>query len=256
MTTASPQPQPLKQIALPPKGRGVLIGETGTGKSYLAMSLMAHWLRNGKNPRLLVVDTKPRFRAELELNGLPTKRSRRYKGMEHGDAIPGAYVLPLANPRRELQQVWRLGGHAAIAQIDDLADLPAVEAAIEAMYHDSRAGIDQLVYIDELADFYSSSPSFRRGSPILKVVRSGRERGVAALVAAQRPRNIPTAVLTETTNLYMFRLANRHDWKHLQDMSLPEHLQPPEGDHVFLFYNKPSRQAGYHRLAKPQESRA
>lgn len=255
-------PQTLAKIALPRNGRGVAIGQTGSGKSTLAEALIQQWLAEQPNPRVLILDSKPRFRAERELTGLPAHR--RYRSWERGPTMPNSYRLPLAHPSDELAQVWRLGGTTAIAQVEDGAadDRPYLHAllgTLQAFYKGSSRKYSQLVYLDEGADFFGSSAGFAQGNSILRAVRSGREKGLAVLLSSQRPRNIPVAVITETSNLYCFELSFDKDWEHLREMGLPKYLgadesgkpkpfRPPPEEHAFAFYNKATRYAGYHRL--------
>jgi energy-coupling factor transporter ATP-binding protein EcfA2 len=241
--------QNLGPIALPKKARGMLFGTTGSGKSTLAEALMRQWLASQKAPRVLILDSKPRFRAQWELTGVSTRASRRYKKWEHGSPVPNSYVLPLHDPASELKQVWRLGGTVAIAQVESLRLLPALQVALATFYRQSNAKYSQLVMVDEMADFFGSSATFGRGDAILQVARSGRERGIAMLGCSQRPRHIPTAVLTEASQVYIFELAYDKDLDHLKEMGLPRDVRLPTGDHQFLFYSRQTKQGGYYKLA-------
>src|SRR5579875_1036032 len=107
-----------KVLQLPPASRTIVVGESGSGKTTLAELMVTLLRQNRPQTQCLYIDSKPRFRAEYELNGLTTKVSRRYKkwAKKYGEFIPGSYVLPLNDPKAELDQVWRLGGKVAIAQ--------------------------------------------------------------------------------------------------------------------------------------------
>lgn len=235
----------LEEIALPPKARGMLFGITESGKSTLAEKLLDHWLRTHPRSRVLIVDSKPRFRGENLLNGLPA--NRLYRKWSHGTPVPDSYVLPLRDPGSELKQVWRLKGRVAIAQTGDLAELWRLREAMSRFYDDSDAKYQQLAYVDEVADFFGSSGMARTGDSMLKIVRSGREKGCAFLGASQRPKGIPKSLLTECTQYYTFMLANPDDVDHIREMRLPDGYASPDEDHVFAFYSRKSK-AFYPRL--------
>lgn len=241
----------LDLIALPADARGMAFGITGSGKSELANSLMRHWQEREPSSRILILDSKPRFRAEWELNGMSTRWSRRYKGWKRGQAVPDSVVLPLRHhPKGELAQAKQLGYRVVIAQIDDLDYTPWLLASMREFYRSAKDGEANLVYVDEAADFFGGSGAFGKGHPMLQVIRSGREKGVAFLASSQRPRNIPPAAITEATNLYVFELAHEDDWKHLQQIGLPKDARVPDEDHAFYYYSRLRKgvRQGYFRL--------
>src|SRR6185312_2385715 len=136
------------------------------------------------NPRVLVIDSKPRFRATHELNGLTAHR--RYKKWQRGEQLPDSIVLPSnVHVRDALRQTWNLKYNTALAQIEDLYGIDWLQAAISWFYRDADDRHQQLIYIDELADHFSSSGGYGRGNPIVQAIRSGRERNVAVLAATQ-----------------------------------------------------------------------
>ncbi len=239
--------QTLEAIAIPKNGRALLVGKTGSGKSVLAEQLIRHWRRTQPHPRILIVDSKPRFRASHELNGMLA--NRRYKKWGYGAYVDRSVVLPAGvHVRHAMQQTWRLGFDTAIAQINNLSHTGWLEAAIGWFYEDADAGHQQLVYIDEAADFFGTSGTYGRGNSIVQAVRSGRERGVAVAASTQRPKGIPKSAITETSKLYLFKLAYRSDMDHLQEMGLPEEIMPPSRKHDFVHFDNDSEEWGVYRL--------
>jgi DNA helicase HerA-like ATPase len=250
---ASPAQHPsLETIALPADARGMALGITGSGKSELANSLMATFQEKHPNSRTLILDSKPRFRAEWELNGLSTRVSRRYKGWKRGQVVPGSVVLPLrSQPKAELAQAWKQKHKVVIAQIDDLDYTPWLLANLREFYRTAKDGQANLVYVDEIADFFSTSGTYGKGHPMVQTIRSGREKGIAFLAASQRPRSIPASAMTEASQFYVFELAHEDDWKHLHNHGLPKDARVPDEDHAFFFYSRLRRGAvrqGYFRL--------
>lgn len=227
-------------IALPKAARGLCVGSTGTGKTTLSEALIRQFQRDNPRARVLIIDSKPRFRAEWELAGI-TARSR-YRKWGYGEYWPGSVRLPLDRPERELKAAWAAKYQTVIAQVDRLADLDLLRWSIDAFYEKEGAAIPRLLYIDEVADFFGTGGTARQGDSILRVARSGRERNVALLASSQRPRGIPKSLLTELSILYLFHLDFRQDIKHLQEMGLPEDIGiPPAGEHSFIYWSKTSR---------------
>lgn len=222
-------------IRIPKASRAFLVGETGTGKSTLAEILALEYLKEYPTARMLVVDTKPRFNAERELNGFTTKQSGRYKKWGIGsDAFKNSIAIPGKDSvKRELDQVWRLHSRIAIVHTERESEWGYAAHVVTEFYERYGATIPRLVFVDELADFYQhrvNSDIFQR------IARNGRERNCSMIAASQRPRKIPVEVITEMKRLYMFHLSYKEDIKHVQEFGIPA-MNMPES-HVFYMYDK------------------
>lgn len=226
----------LSQVALPTSARGFLVGGTGTGKTTLAEKLIAQFHQANPSAKILILDSKPRFRAQWRVNNLTARGL--YKKWGYGEVYPGSYVLDLIDPSAELKAVWRSGGHVAIAQIERKAYIEALKITLDRFYEDYGARTPRLVYVDEVADFYDGSGRASVNDPILTIARAGRERNVSLLTATQRPKGVPKSLLTELSQLYMFGLDWRDDREHLRDMGVPDEAPYPEWEHSFLFWDK------------------
>lgn len=228
-------------LKLQRNSRAFTVGTTGTGKSTLMEVLMSEYIRAystaKKLVRVLIVDTKPRWRAEREVNGLSTELSGRYAKWEYGSGvIPNSYTLhQRASIKEQLDQIWSYKSSIAIAQTEREEEWEwASEVAVK-FYERYGAGIPRLIIADELADFFKRpklSDIFQR------VARNGRERGVGLIAGSQRPRKIPVEILTEMTRLYMFELDNKDDIDRVQEMGIPELVYKPSGFQFFLWDKK------------------
>lgn len=237
----------MAQIAMPTDGRGMLVGKTESGKSTLGSKLIAHWRATQPRPRVLVLDSKPRFRASHELNGLPA--DRRYKKWRRGDVLENSIVLPSGvHVRHAMKQAWNLKFDTVVAQIPNLAYVDWLQAAAGWFYEDSDDDYQQLLYIDELADHFSSSGAYGRGNVLVQTVRSGRERGVAVLAGTQRPSGIPPSFFTEVSRVYLFKLNRAGDIDRLHESVLPEDISPPRCKHVFKLYDDGNETLDVYRL--------
>lgn len=235
------KPRTLSDISLEVGERGLILGMTRVGKSTLAAVLIEYWTNKYKKARTIILDSKPRFRAQWQLNGLPA--APLYRNWDWGEVIPGSVVIPLRNPRAELKQAWKLGFRIVIAQIHTRSHIKKLDETLKVGYEDRKKGNPLFFYVDELNNF------FRNGSPtgdgIVMVVTSGGEKSVAFLGAAQRPRWISVEAIESLTKLYWFYTPYFEDVKHLKAMGLPGTSLPPNKFYVFLFFDRLSNKYGY-----------
>lgn len=236
-------PLSFDSIALRKAERGLVVGGTGTGKSTLMEFLIADFVQRYRNGRVVIADTKPRFRAEWELNG--TSAAKRYKHWDHGTVIPGSVVGDLSRADGGLSDAWTLGHRVVILQTDAQREWPAILRVLATFFKQARTSRPQLAVADETQDFFGSN-----GQPIaglgehrdvlLRFVRAGRERGAAVLFGMQRPVGIPVPLKNELTKLYLFGLANEDDvdelWKFGIRIEAPEY--DPKNPGPFRYWRR------------------
>lgn len=219
-------------LVLPRASRAFLVGTTGTGKSTLMEVMMKEYQQayslKDFPVRSLIVDTKPRFRAQWELSGISTDVSRRYSRWGYGSGpIPGSYAL--SNQRSiksELDQVWGMGGTTAIIHTERESQWEYASRVATAFYESYGSRYPRLLLVDELADFFKYRSL---GDIFQRVARNGRERDVAFVSGSQRPRKVPVEVMTEMMRLYMFQLDFDEDLKHVKQFGIPKDIVEPEG---------------------------
>lgn len=223
--------------------RAYCVGMTDSGKSTLMEVLMNNYQRFYSTPkslvRTLIVDTKPRFKADLELNGLRTGQTGRYRKWQYGaDVIPGSYLLPrYTSAKSELDNVWNLGGSVAIVQAERKEEWGDLIDYVREFYEAYGAKYPRLIVVDELADFYERrtlTDIFQR------VARNGRERDCALIAGSQRPRKVPVEIMTEMLRLYLFQLEFWEDIKHIAQFGIPQDVQMPQG-HTFYLWDRKMR---------------
>jgi len=91
------------------------------------------------------------------------------------------------------------------------------------------------VYIDEAyALLGGTNPSFH----LQAILSRGRERGISALIATQRPRRIPILLLSESEHFYVFRLNHQSDRAVVREITgIDEDEQARLKNYQFFYYN-------------------
>lgn len=190
----------LDEIA-PQKGqRALIIGGTRSGKSTLLDHFIRHTVKIRPKSQVVLLDTKPRFRAEIERYG-PGNRmvrdaAKHYSDWEPGPTIPGSYRVD-HNSEQPLQRLWRPDDNCRVAllQTEEETERPRLLEVANGWYKQRSPQSDRVLAVDELLDFYhrNSLCISPRADVPLKVSRAGGERGFGALYGAQRPKRYPSA---------------------------------------------------------------
>lgn len=247
----------LSQISLRERERGLVIGGVDTGKSTVAEALLVDYANRyaARGCRILIADTKPRFRAEYEVSGWRTKR--RYKKWDHGPHVAGSVVV--TDPD-QMDIAWKTGHRILVAQANTGREIPMVVACVSKMFEESRAGRPSLVYVDETLDFFRGNGSPIGGDDALvRVARAGRERGMSGLYGAQRAKGLPGTLLSELSKLYLFRVDYIEDLKRLREMGAPPEVlaRMPMISHTFMYWTKSDyrRVYGPYKLDLPRRRR-
>lgn len=230
--------QGIEQVLSPPQaGRSMVLGRTGSGKSTLLDLLRSRYMMLYPTSRVLIIDSKPRFKAQWSTDDL--KANRHYKNWSRGEYVPGSYRIDLdGNIKQQLDAVWRAKARIAIAQCrpGDIADLRALEYVAAVFYRDYPDRIPRLILVDELADFFEVRKS--GGGIFWQTARSGRELNVALMAGSQRPSYIPNVVMTESDRLYLFTLDYSEDMKKVYQMGVPKTVAVPQVEHSFFYWDK------------------
>jgi energy-coupling factor transporter ATP-binding protein EcfA2 len=177
--------------------RGIIIGQTGCGKSHLAVRLLP------KEGPLLIIDPKRLLQYPARVIDSPDKLEKR-------DPLQRF----LYRPKEKY-----------------LTDIAAYDAVYKWAYHQGKP---ITVYTDDLVGvLHKNSYPEHLGFNYMM----GRAKDIRMLSAIQRPRWVPLYTLTESTKLYVFRLVSRDDIRFIQSIVPgydPKNFRSPFG---FTFYN-------------------
>lgn len=221
--------------------RSLLVGKTRFGKSTLALVSLNELLDSYPNMELLVVDTKPHFKASHQLNGL--RADILYRNWTKGDYFPNSLLLPAGDKSTHLDYAFDIAhtisgkqrGAAIILQTDKKLDYFQIGKRIEEQYRRSNKKRKVYIYIDESYSLLKFNRTV--AEQVTLCVTAGGERGVGVMLSSQRPRWIPVDALSECTKFYVFRLDNLQDRKNVKDNGLPPGFRFPRKRFVFKFYD-------------------
>ena len=217
--------------------RGVLVGTSGTGKSTLAAHVLACFRREYPDSRILVLDTKPRWRADRVVSG--GRAGRLYRKYGKGDMIPGSVSL---SDMSDWNLAWAKDAfptQTVIAQ--RLSGSQEANVAFQILcaqrFFDTQTyARPSMIYLDEGHDFFHTNSAARSASDIIqRCTRAGRERNLATLVGLQRPKGVNLQVLTETSWIALFRLKYAEDIRRLAELGWPTNASAPGWDEPFVF---------------------
>lgn len=247
----------LSPIGMRPGDRGALIGASNTGKSTLAAYVLHHFRKENPHARILVLDTKPRWRAQYLANGGSPKRY--YSRLAAGDKIPGSVSL---QQMRDWNIVWDADTNPSQTVVVQNLNVPHSmnvlfqTRVLERFFATQKANRPSLAYLDEGMDFFTASSSARGTDIVQRCFRAGRELNLATLLGTQRPRQINLQVLTETSWLALFRINFEEDVKHLHNMGFPRDVGAPTYDqpHAFRLWKDGHRDAPLFRLNHAETS--
>ena len=204
--------------------RVFLCGKTGSGKTFAARHICLP-LR-----RLIVLDPKGRIDPEAGEEGwrlLPWDREARML-LRNGEPIRALVRAPIG---------------------------PGAEDEWDRAYREVLNAGNATIYIDEVYGVIEGG----KPSPYLVALWTrGRELGIGAIGASQRPSWIPMVLMSEAEHYFAFRLSLLDDRRRMAEMMGQEVLVPiPEGDpHGFHYarteWNRPDY---YASLPLRQETR-
>jgi hypothetical protein len=191
----------------------------------------------------LLLDTKPRFRAEHIAWG-PFNRFRRkaghlYTSWVAGPTLPRSVVADMYSddPFTGLWNKKRNPGEIVILQSGEADDWKRMNELAHEFVKKQVKGRERLLIVDEGMDFYHRNTMGldAKKDVILRTARAGAERNIGLMFGAHRPYGIPPLLNTLSSHAAIFHLRYEGDMKYLSDMGI-KNDERPEEDFVFNYY--------------------
>lgn len=215
-------------------------GRSRSGKS----SLMDWEIRTIQDlrPRCmqLLVDTKPRFRAEKIRGPLHQKQrkdaAKLYRAWSKGPVVPNSVVVPLWDDH-PFRGLWNKDnpGEIAILQSGNSADWKRMLQLLTAFTEAQIPDRERRIVVDEVLDFYNRNTWGIDGKndPLYRVARAGGERSIGIELGAHRVHGLPPLILNMLSRVNLFHLADDGDLRHLRSSVGIKDAESPTGDFVF-----------------------
>lgn len=217
-----------------PGERVVCVGQTGCGKSTAATDMIKRFLAEQPRGRVLIVDSKPRYRATHHANGMRVN----YKNWAKGDTIADSVAVYAADQLKAAYRFTRCCILQSLYASGD--DTPFFETEVTRaarwLFKSSHMRAPTLFVVDEWYDLLTGALAGIADRSLLRVLRAGRERFMAALINTQRPKSIPLPTLTEATKFLIFTLEYADDVIYMRKHG-PKLTLSPQG-FAFVWYER------------------
>jgi len=220
-----------------PGEREIILGRSRSGKSTLVDCVLGTLRLLRPDAMIIIVDTKPRFRAET-MRGL-TPKSRKdasglYQTWSKGPVVPFSVVMDLRS-ERPFQGLFEKPSEIAIMQSDDASDWRHMLVLIDAFVRAQVKGRERIVFIDEALDFYQRNTwgITPTNDPIYRTARAGGERAITLMLGAHRVHGLPPLILNMASRIVLFHLADDSDMKHLRTSVGIKDAVSPDGNYIF-----------------------
>ncbi len=226
---------------IPKEGERVITaGRSRTGKSSF-MDWEVREIQDGRPQCMqLLIDTKPRFRAE-KTRGPIAYRNRRnasklYEHWAKGPVVPNSVVVPIWD-EHPFRGLWHKSNPSEIAimQSGDAADWKRMLQLVTAFAAAHIKDRERRVVVDETLDFYNRNTwgIDGRNDPFYRIARAGGERSIGIELGAHRIHGLPPLILNMVSRLNLFHLADDSDLIHLRRSMGVRDAESPSGDFVF-----------------------
>lgn len=251
----------LRDIVAQPGETHIIYGTTRAGKSVHDDLEMREIQDSRPDCMQLLVDTKPRFRAETERMPYRAKgrvsASWRYKHWRKGPVLPGSVLVPIWDDH-PFRGLWSRPGEIAVMQSGDALEWRRM---LVLLMHFARAQIgdrERHVTADEVLDFYGrTTHSINNQNDVFYLVaRSGGERLIGQTLGSQRVHGLPILIRNMARRVTLYQLSEEKDIGYLAANGIRDAEAPPGNFQFRHWVKEPGGRWGEPlngKLAVPQD---
>lgn len=234
----------LEDILPGPGERENVYGTTRSGKSSHLDWQMRGIQRYRPECMQLLLDTKPRFRAETTKQSFDPTGKRRtnaswlYRTWSKGPVLPNSVLVPLWDDH-PFRGLWSRPGEIAIMQSGDMKDWLRMLELTMRFVKAHVSGRERRLTVDEVLDFYGRTTwSINSKNDVFYLAaRAGGERNIGQSLGAQRIHGIPILIRDMTSINTLYHLDQSRDVKYLAENGI-DNAVAPDGDFIFHQWRK------------------
>jgi hypothetical protein len=230
----------IRELTPKPGERHLVFGRSRSGKSSHQDWEMRTVSEDRPEAMQLLIDTKPRFRAETERMPINVKGRRsaawRYKNWAKGPVVPNSVVVDM-DSNHPFRGIWSHPGEIAILQSGNSHDWRRMLVLMEGFVRAQIKDRERRLIADEVLDFYQRNTFGidMRHDVFYRTARAGGERNIGLSLGAHRVHGLPPLIIAMMTRITLYHLGNDGDMRYLRDYGIKDELSP-EGDFVFRHY--------------------
>lgn len=226
-----------------PGERVCTFGGSRAGKSSFMDWEMRYVQKHRPECMQILVDSKPRFRAETRVHPLRRKSrisaAKLYKAWDKGPVVPNSVVMNIWDPQ-PFKGLWPKSrpGEIVIMQGDDINAWRRMLFLLNAFTKAQIKGRERRMVVDEVLDFYGRNTLGidTKNDVFYRAARAGGERKIGIELGAHRVHGIPPLILNMLSRVNLFHLRSDEDMKHLRVNVGIRDAASPVGDYVFRQY--------------------
>jgi hypothetical protein len=220
-----------------PGERHLIYGGTRAGKSSFIDWQMREIQKTRPECMQILIDTKPRFRAETERMPVNYRARRdaswRYKHWQKGPVIPNSVVVDI-NHAHPFRGLWHKPGEIAVMQSGDTEDWRRMLLLLTAFVKAHVSDRERHLTADEILDMYGRNTwsLSSKNDVFYLAARSGGERNIGESLGSQRVKGLPILIRNMFSRVTLFNLTEESDIGYLSSNGIPA-VESPRGSYIF-----------------------